>query len=348
MKKNQLGRTGLSVTDLCLGTMTWGRQNTESEGHAQMDYALEVGINFFDTAEMYAVPPTADTCGRTEEIIGTWFKTRGARDRVILATKAAGPGLPWVRDGSPLTPSTLTAALEASLHRLQTEYIDLYQIHWPNRPFPHFERHGAGAMDFSTIDTTQECDSMLALLRTLEGLIAQGKIRAIGLSDETAWGIMTYLALADRHGLPRMASIQNEFSLLNRVDDPYVAEVCVREDVAYLPWSPLAGGLLSGKYANGARPTGSRWQIDHRPAFRDTPAAHRAVADYHAIAQGAGIDPCQMAIAFCRQQSFVTSTIIGATSLDQLKINLGAAHVTLSADVMQEIAAVYAGNPMPF
>lgn len=348
MNMKKLGRTGLEVTDICLGTMTWGSQNTEAEGHAQMDYALDAGINFFDTAEIYAVPPCAETYGRTEEIIGTWFAARKNRDKVILASKAAGPNVPYIRGGTPLDRARVAEAVNASLKRLQTDYIDLYQIHMPARPFPHFANHGAGRLDFTTVDTTQVEAGIMGILEGLDDMIKAGKIRHAGLSNESAWGMMKYLSLAEKNGLPRVASTQHEFSILNRYDDPYVAEVCVREDIAYLPWSPLAGGLVSGKYANGARPSGTRWATDSRVPHRDTPAAHDAVAAYHNVAKKHGLDVCQMAIAFCRAQSFVTSTIIGATSMEQLKINIGAGQVTLGADVLEDIKSVYRQYPQPF
>ena len=348
MKYNPLGKTGLKVSDICLGTMTWGNQNTEGEGHTQMDYAIGEGINFFDTAEMYAVPPSAQTYGRTEEIIGTWFAARKNRDKVILATKAAGPGMPWVRGASLLTGKTVREAVEASLKRLQTDYIDLYQIHCPNRPFPHFERHWAGAIDFTKTDTAKEEAGMLDILKGLGEMVAAGKIRHIGLSNETPWGVMTYLRLAEKHNLPRMASIQCEYGILNRTDEPYLSEVCVREAVAYLPWSPLAGGLVSGKYADGARPKGARWSVDPRKPHRDTPAAHEAVAAYAAIAKKHGLDLCRMAISFCRAQGFVTSTIIGATNMDQLKTDISAATLDLDAAVLAEINAVHRRYPCPY
>jgi len=348
MKMRDLGRTGLKVTDICLGTMTWGNQNTESQGHEQMDYAVSKGINFFDTAEMYAVPPSAETYGKTEEIIGTWFAKHKNRDKIILASKMAGPGMPWVRDASPISGKTIPQAIEASLKRLQTDYIDLYQLHWPNRPFPHFANHGAGKLDFTKIDNEREDASLLEILEALGNAVKAGKIRYIGLSNDTAWGIMKYLALAEKHKLPRIQSIQCEFGVLNRHDDPYVAEVCVREDVAYLPWSPLAGGMLTGKYAGGARPAGSRWAVDPRKPHRDTPQAHEAVAAYIEIAKKYGLDLCQMAIAWCRQQNFVTSTIIGATTMDQLKNDIDAAALTLPESVMNDIDAVYRRYPLPY
>lgn len=348
MKMRDLGRTGLKVTDICLGTMTWGNQNTEEQGHEQMDYAVQVGINFFDTAEMYAVPPSAESFGKTESIIGTWFKARKNREKIILASKMAGPGMPWVRDASPISSKTIPLAIDASLKRLQTDYIDLYQLHWPNRPFPHFANHGAGKLDFSALDNEKEEVALLDILEALGDAVKAGKIRHIGLSNDTAWGIMKYLMLAEKHNLPRIASIQCEFGPLNRHDDPYVAEVCVREDVAYLPWSPLGGGLLAGKYANGARPAGSRWAVDPRKPHRDTPLAHEAVAAYIDVAKKHNLDVCQMAIAWCRQQNFVTSTIIGATTMEQLKTDIAASEITLKPTVLADIEAVYRRYPMPY
>ncbi|HEY8963172.1 MAG TPA: aldo/keto reductase [Alphaproteobacteria bacterium] len=349
MQKKPLGRTGLNVTDICLGTMTWGLQNTETQGHEQMDYALDAGINFFDTAEMYAVPPSQETYGKTEEIIGTWFRSRNTRDKIILATKAVGPGTAWIRGGSVLNGKSVTAAIDASLNRLQTDYIDLYQLHWPTRTFPHFDRHGASKIDFTQTTTELEEANLLDILQALGNAVKSGKIRHVGLSNDTAWGIMKYLELAEKHGLPRMASIQNEFSVLNRHDDPYVAEVCVREDVAYLPWSPLAGGALSGKYIGGARPEGTRWAIDNkRKLHRDTLVLDAAVKAYMDVAKKHGLDVCAMGIAWCRAQNFVTSTIIGATSMAQLKIDMQAATMDLKPDVIADIDAVYREYPMPY
>lgn len=348
MKLLPLGRTGLNVTDICLGTMTWGNQNTEAEGHEQMDYALAQGINFFDTAEVYAVPPSAETYGKTEEIIGTWFKARGTRDKVILASKMAGKGTSWVRNGDPQSGKAATIAIDGSLKRLQTDYIDLYQLHWPNRPFPHFANHGAGKINFAAVNREEDDAAMLGILQAIGDAQKAGKIRHFGLSNDSAWGVMNYLRLAEKYNLPRVESIQCEFSVLNRNDDPHLAEVCVREDVAYLPWSPLGGGLLTGKYANGARPAGARWTVDPRLPHRDTPAAHEAVAAYIALAKKHNLDVCQMGIAFCRQQNFVTSTIIGATTMDQLKTDIAAKDLILSPEVMTGIDAIYRAYPLPF
>ena len=346
MKTSALGLTGLNVSRICLGSMTWGQQNSEAEAHEQMDYAVSKGINFIDTAELYAVPTSAPTQGKTEEYIGSWFEKSGKRKDVILATKIAGLGLPWIREGSPITGKSIHAAVEGSLKRLKTDYIDLYQLHWPNRPFPHFGQNHAGKIDFTATPSAQIEDNLLDILTAIGDVTKAGKIRYFGLSDDTAWGIMKYLQLAQIHNLPRVQSIQNEFSLLNRSDDPYVSEVCVRENVSYLPWSPLACGLLSGKYKNGARPKGSRWDVEKqiRPqfeSFRDNPYAHEAVDAYHGIAKKYGFEPTQMALKFVDKQSFVTSTIIGATSMEQLKSNIAAFDLDLPNESMGEIAKIY-------
>lgn len=353
MKYALLGRTGLSVSRVCLGTMTWGQQNSEADGHAQMDFATGQGINFFDTAELYAVPTSAPTYGRTEEIIGTWFKQSGRRKDIILATKVAGPGTAWIRNGEKLTGKSVHQAVEGSLKRLQTDYIDLYQLHWPNRPAPNFGLNNAGEIDFVRQNTAEIEDNLLDILTALGQVVRAGKVRHVGLSDDTAWGIMKYLSLAKRHNLPRMQSIQNEFSLLCRSDDPHIAEVCARENVSYLPWSPLAVGMLSGKYRNGARPAGTRWAVSKQlnngfESFRDTPQANAAVDGYMKVAARHGLDVCQMALKFVDMQTFVTSTIIGATSMTQLKSNIAAFDLGLSGEVMKDIDAVYREFPIPY
>lgn len=353
MEYSKLGCTGLDVSRVCLGTMTWGEQNTESEGHAQMDYALEQGVNFFDTAELYAVPATERTCGKTEEIIGTWFKKNNNREKVILASKVSGAGVPWIRNGEILTGKSVYAAVESSLKRLQTDYIDLYQLHWPNRPFPHFGTNHAGVIDFTSVDTNQIEDNLLDILTAIDEVQKAGKIRHFGLSDDSAWGIMKYNELAEKHDMPRVASIQNEFSLLNRSDDPYLAEVCVREEVAYLPWSPLAMGFLSGKYTDQKWPKNSRYQVAKDIGadcgfYRDCDQTHAAVREYMAVAEKYGLDVCQMALKFIDKQNFVTSTIIGATSMEQLKTDIEAFDIDLSNEVMADIDAVYRKYPIPF
>jgi len=342
----RLGTTDLGVSAICLGTMTWGTQNTEAEGHEQMDYALSQGVNFFDTAEMYAVPPAAETYGKTESIIGTWFAKRKNRDKVILATKIAGNGLQWIRGGSSITGETIKLAVEGSLRRLQTDYIDLYQLHWPNRGSYHFGQFWNYKVKNSTNE--EELANFTEVLETLQALITEGKIRYIGLSNETAWGTMKYLQLSETRGLPRVQSIQNEYSLLYRLHEPDLMEISLREKVGLLAWSPLATGLLTGKYANGARPAGSRWTLSKRFNQRDTPQAHAAVDRYLEIAKKYNLDPAQMAIAFVLSRPFVTSAIIGATSMAQLKTNIAAGELTLSPEVLAEIAAARRDFPMPY
>ncbi|HTK83590.1 MAG TPA: aldo/keto reductase [Patescibacteria group bacterium] len=347
MKYRTLGRTGLKVSLICLGTMTWGRQNTEAEGHEQMDYALAQGVNFFDTAEMYAVPPTPDTYGRTEEIIGTWFASRKNRDKVILASKVAGPGLPWVRGGKArVDRENIIAAVDGSLRRLRTDYIDLYQLHWTNRDDYHWGAYWEFMPD--PADTQEHRENFLEVLRTLDSLIKVGKIRHAGLSNDTAWGAMEYLRLARENNLPVMASIQNEYNLLCRLFEPDLAEIALRESIGLLAWSPLAGGMISGKYLNGARPQGSRWSLDERPLHRDTKEANEAVHAYIDVAKKHGLDVCQMALAFVNRQPFVTANIIGATSMEQLKSNIASIDLTLSDAVLADIDAVRRRYPIPF
>ncbi len=358
MKYSKLGRTDIEVSRVCLGTMTWGQQNTESEGHEQMDYAVEQGINFFDTAELYAVPPTAESYGRTEEIVGTWFEKSGKRDDIILATKVTGRGMPnmpydgygdWVRGDKHIADrKNIEAAIDASLTRLKTDYIDLYQLHNPNRENTHFTRHWAGEIDFEDTTTDRELGEFREILDTMNDLVKAGKIKHFGVSDDSPWAMMTYLRLAEQHNLPRIQSIQNEYSFMKRNDEPYLSEVCFREDIAYLPWSPLAGGMISGKYLDGARPEGSRWSLDSRPNQRDTDVSQATVRGYMDVAEKHGLDVCQMALKFCYTRNFVTSTIIGATSMDQLKSNISAFDVELADDVLKDIDAVYRQYPMPY
>lgn len=347
MEYRRLGRTNLKVSAICLGTMTWGRQNTEAEGHAQMDMALEHGVNFFDTAEMYAVPPTPDTYGKTESIIGSWFAARKNRDKVILASKVAGPGLRWIRGGNyRIDRKNILEAIEGSLGRLQTDYIDLYQLHWPNRGSYHFGQYWGYNPDPS--NSTEVLENFIEVLETLQALIQEGKLRHIGLSNETAWGVMHYLRLSEEKGLPRMASIQNEYSLLNRLFECDLSEIALREDIGLLAWSPLAAGMLSGKYAHGKIPKGSRWSISSRHNQRNTPQAHAAVDAYLKVASKHGLDPVQMALAFVTSRPFVTSNIIGATNLEQLKTNLDSVDVRLGPEVLADIDQVRRDYPIPY
>jgi aryl-alcohol dehydrogenase-like predicted oxidoreductase len=348
MKYRKLGTTELDVSAICLGTMTYGMQNSQEEAFEQMDYALSQGINFFDTAEMYAVPPSPQTYGRTETIIGNWFATRKNRDKVILASKIAGPGIPWIRKNYyKIDAENIRRALDDSLSRLRTDYIDLYQLHWPNRPDYHF-----GAFwnyDPSGTDKEAEEENFVEVLTTLNELMKEGKIRYAGLSNETSWGTMTWLRLADELGLPRMVSVQNEYSLLCRIFEPDLAEVAMRETIGLLAWSPLATGLLTGKYSNGKMPAGSRWTIGRKKKNqRDLPSAHAAADAYVALAREYGLDPAVMSLSFVNDRPFVTSTIIGATNPDQLKMNISSADVTLSDEILSKIDKIRRLYPIPF
>ena len=346
MEYRKLGRTDLDISLIGLGTMTWGLQNTQAQGFDQMDYALDKGINFFDTAEMYAIPPSPTTFGTTEAIIGNWFKERSTRDKVILASKIAGPGLPWVREGkNHIDKANILAAVEGSLGRLQTDYIDLYQLHWPNRGSYHFGK----TWDFTPeFDPQAEEDNFLECLHVFQGLIKDGKIRHIGLSNETAWGMNKWLQLAEKHNLPRMASIQNEYSLLCRNFEPDLSEIALAEDCGLLAWSPLTRGILSGKYLNGAKPEGARLTIETRVEHRGGAETDAATVEYMALAQRYDLDPCQMAIAFVNQQKFVSSTLIGATTMEQLRSNIDAINVKLSDEVLNEIKLIRRKYPMLF
>ena len=346
MKYNPLGRTDIRVSEICLGTMTWGTQNTEAEGHEQMDYAVSQGVNFFDTAELYPVTPlSAETYGDTETIIGTWFAARKKRDDIVLATKVAGPGRPYIENGDGYSPGKIKRACEKSLKRLQTDYIDLYQIHWPNRGHYHFRNH----WNFAPENTNgqQAIDDIAMILETLAELIKEGKVREIGLSNETAFGTAQYARLTENAELPRPVSIQNEYSLLCRHFDLDMAEVAIHEDIGLLAFSPLAAGVLTGKYEGGNVPEGSRMTLNPDMNGRYTEFSKPAVAAYLEIAKQHNLDPSQMAIAFCLQRAFMTSAIIGATSMEQLKTNIAAKDVELNDDVNAAIADVYRKWPMP-
>ena len=347
MKRTTLGRTGIEVSEFCLGTMTWGSQNSEAEGHAQIDLALDQGVDFLDTAEMYPTNPVrAETVGRTEEIIGSWIAKTGRRDDLVIATKIAGPGNMQVREGAPITPESLRACVDASLRRLGTDRIDLYQLHWPNRGSYHFRQNWG--FDPSRQDAGRARDEMRAVAEALGEIVAAGKVRAFGLSNETAWGTMTWLGIAEETGAPRVAAVQNEYSLLCRLWDTDMAEVCHHEEITLLAFSPLAAGLLTGKYQGGAVPAGSRLSRTPGLSGRVTGRALSAVEAYHAVAARHGLDPVQMALAFVRGRPFPTIPIIGATDLDQLARAIGAAGVSLGEDVLADIAAVHRAHPMPF
>ncbi|MCX8999036.1 aldo/keto reductase [Rhizobiaceae bacterium BDR2-2] len=345
MKHNPLGRTGLSVSEICLGTMTWGSQNSEAEAFGQMDYAVANGVNFFDTAELYPTTPASpETYGDTETIIGNWFGKSGKRGEVILASKVAGPGRAYIRGGRPLDPASIREALDASLKRLRTDYIDLYQIHWPNRPHYHFRN--AWSFDAYQQDKESARLDIEITLTTLGEAVKVGKIRHIGLSNETAWGTLQYIRLAEEKGLPRVASIQNEYNLLYRTFDLDLAEVARHEDVGLLPYSPLAAGLLTGKYLGGAKPAGSRGAINGDLGGRLQPLQEPAVEAYSDLARQHGLDLAQLSLAFVLSRPFNTSTIIGATSMEQLKTNIAAADVALSPEIFEGIAKIHREYPM--
>ncbi len=346
MEYRKLGTTDLDVSALCLGTMTWGKQNTQDEAFAQLDYALERGINFIDAAEMYPVPPETETQGATETIIGNWLAGRGCRDKVILATKIAGPGLGTVRGGKgDFSRGNIETAVNESLERLQTDYIDLYQLHWPARNSNYFGRLGYTP----DADEADPMPGMIDVLESLQAMIDAGKIRHVGLSNESAWGTMKFLELAERHGLVRMQSVQNPYNLLNRSAEVGLAEVFHREQVGLLPYSPLAFGVLSGKYLGGEQPADARLTLFDRFTRYTKDPGVRATEAYVALAREHGLDPAQMAIQWVTQQPFVTSNIIGATSMEQLKSNIDSETVALGDEVLEGIEAIHAqgANPCP-
>ncbi len=350
MKYIKLGSSNLNVSKACLGTMTWGTQNDQADANEQIEYALEQGINFIDTAEMYATPPSAKTYGSTEKIIGNWLKENSQkRSEIILMTKIAGPGLSYVRNGDKIKGENIEEAVNDSLKRLQTDYIDVYQLHWPNRVSPHFNSHWFDKADFSKVNPAQEEEEMLEVLKALDKCVKAGKVRHCGLSNESSWGIEKYLQLAKEHDLPKMVSVQNEFSLIQSKDWPYVTESCVLNDVAYLPWSPLGGGVLSGKYLDGKCPEGSRWSFRGRHGnFRNQEMVHQAVQAYKDIAEKNGMTASQLSLAWVHQFDWVTSTIIGATKMSQLKEDLAAFDMTLSKETLKEVYEVAQKYAVPY
>lgn len=343
MQYSQLADTDVQVSKLCLGTMTFGEQNTERDAHAQLDYAVGQGINFIDTAEMYAIPSRKDTQGLTESYIGTWLNKRSDRDRLIIATKVSGPGewLRYLRGGPQLNGEHIAQALHDSLKRLQTDYIDLYQVHWPARNTNYFGRLGYEHQD--EIDVTP----IEATLEALAKHVQTGNVRHLGISNETPWGAMRYLALAEQHGRPRIVSIQNPYSLLNRTYEIGLAEISHRERAGLCAYSPLAFGTLTGKYLGGAKPKGARLTLFREFPRYTNPQGIRATERYVTLARKAGLSPAQMALAFVNSRPFVSSTIIGATSLEQLEENVGSIDLKLSHDVLREIEAIHQDHPNP-
>ena len=343
MNYRKLGNTDLEVSTICLGTMTWGEQNTQEEGFEQMDHALEQGINFFDTAEIYAVPPKKETYGKTEEIIGNWFKKKNNRSKIILATKISGPGISWIRGGeNQYDKKNLTEAVNQSLKRLQTDYIDLYQLHWPERKSNYFGRLGYEHKDDS------EWNDFEDVLNSLNEIIKSGKIKYIGLSNETAWGLSKFLEISKTKNLPRVMSVQNPYNLLNRTYEIGLAETSVREKSGLLAYSPLASGIMSGKYRNGAMPDGSRMKLfgDRFPRYK-TKNATGAVEEYYKIAIKHNLNLAQMSLKFCELQPFITSVIIGATTMEQLKIDIESVNVNLTEEINKKINDVQIKYPNP-
>ena len=342
MNYKKLGNTDLNVSTICLGTMTWGEQNTQNEAFEQMDYSLDNGVNFWDTAELYAVPPKAETYGHTETIIGNWFEKTKKRKDIILASKVGGPSRKYMRNGeNSFTGKNLENALHGSLKRLKTDYIDLYQLHWPERNVNNFGRLGYEHKE-------NDWNKFEDVLENLKKFIEEGKIRYVGLSNETPWGVMNYLQLAKDKDLPRMMSIQNPYSLLNRSYEVGLAEVSIRENIGCLSYSPLASGYLTGKYRNKQFPKGSRMErdFDFWTRYRK-PNMEEAVEDYYKISQKFDLDMSQMSIKFCEVQDFMTSVIIGATTMEQLKTNVESVKVNLNSEVIKEINNVQKKYPNP-
>ena len=348
MKYRKLGNTNIDVSVICLGTMTFGEQNSEAEGFEQMDYALDRGVNFFDTAELYAVMPRKETYGKTEEIVGNWLKSRKKRDKIILASKIASKSeddLQWIRNGSTnlgFDRKNMDEAINNSLKRLKTDYIDLYQLHWPERKVPKF-----GVLDFK-YDPKDQWTSIEEVLENLDRLIKAGKIRYVGLSNETPWGVMKFLQLAKEKNLPRMVSIQNVYSLVNRVFDVANSEVSIRENCGLLAYSPLAGGRLSGKYIGNKKPKNARYTIWPRRFSRHhTQRGEIAIESYFKLAKKYGYSPSLFANAFVNNRPFVTSNIIGATTMKQLEENINSIDITLSEEILDKIEDIHLSDPNP-
>jgi aryl-alcohol dehydrogenase-like predicted oxidoreductase len=344
MKYTTLPNTDIKVSKICLGTMTFGQQNTESEGHAQMDYALEKGVNFFDTAEMYSIPGKKETYGSTEKIIGSWFKKTGKREEVVLASKIAGPSpiFGYMREKLDFSPGSIQYALDNSLQRLQTDYLDLYQLHWPERKTNFFGQRGYKVQE----DDAWE-DNIHAVLEALDGFVKAGKIKNIGVSNENPWGMMRFLEESKYNNLPRIKTIQNPYSLLNRLFENASAEVCLRENVGLLAYSPLAFGVLSGKFLTGEPHPNARLSLFPQYSRYSSAKCTEATKLYQEVAHKHGLTLTQLALAFVEQQPFVTSTIIGATTMEQLKENIDTITVSLSEDILKDIDAVQAVIPDP-
>ena len=343
MKFKKLGTTDLEVSLICLGTMTWGTQNSEKDAFEQMDYSITKGINFFDTAELYSVPPNSDSYGKTEVMIGNWFEKRKNREKVILATKVAGPGCNWIRGGgNNFDEKTIGKAIDGSLRRLKTDYIDLYQLHWPERSTNYF-----GQRDY-TIDSDEgDWNSFENVLRALEKFIKSGKIRYIGMSNETPYGLSRYIELSKSKKLPRMMSVQNPYNLVNRTYEIGMSEISIREKCGLLVYYPLATGALSGKYRNGKMPKNSRQALFKGWERHLNPLAMKAYEEYYKLAKENNMTMAQLAQAFVNTRPFVTSNIIGATTMDQLKENIDSVNIELTDEIIDKINIIHNNNPNP-
>ena len=343
MKFKKLGTTDLDVSLICLGTMTWGTQNTEKDAFEQMDYSLESGINFFDTAELYSVPPNSESYGKTETMIGNWFEKRKNREKIILATKVAGPGCNWIRGGgNNFDEKSIGEAINGSLKRLKTDYIDLYQLHWPERSTNFF-----GRRDYTLDSEEGDWNSFESVLKALEKFIKSGKIRYIGMSNETPYGLSKYIELSKNKNLPRMMSVQNPYNLVNRTYEIGMSEISIREKCGLLVYYPLATGALSGKYRNGQMPKNSRQALFKGWERHLNPLAMKAYEEYHKLAKEYNMTMAQLAQAFVNSRPFVTSNIIGATTMDQLKENIGSVNIDLSDEIMEKINVIHNNNPNP-
>lgn len=346
MKMHPLGRSQTQVSEICLGSMTWGTQNTYDEAAEQIACALDHGVNFIDTAEMYPTTPlTEKTLGDTEAVIGQWFAHSGRRDEVVLATKVTGNGKAWMYGGEDITPEKIRVSVDRSLKRLQTDYIDVYQLHWPNRGSYHFRQNWT--FDATGQDTAKAKDSIYEVLTELDTQVNAGKLRHIGLSNESCWGTSQFLSIAEANNLPRVVSIQNEYNLMSRLFDLDLAELSHHEQVGLLAFSPLAAGMLTGKYSKGEIPSGSRRSMNENLGGRFCSSSELVCEKYVALAHEHGVDPTQMALAFCLSRPFMASAIIGATTIKQLETNLAAADLVLSDELKEGIQAIYRDHPIP-
>lgn len=346
MKMNRLGRSDTQVSEICLGSMTWGTQNTYDEAAEQIDCALDHGVNFIDTAEMYPTTPlTEKTLGDTEAIIGRWFAQSGRRKDVVLATKVTGNGRQWIYGGHDITADKIRISIERSLKQLQTDYIDLYQLHWPNRGSYHFRQNWT--FDATMQDTNKVKDNIAEVLAELDKQVKSGNIRQIGLSNESCWGTAQFLSIAEANALPRVVSVQNEYSLLNRLYDLDLAELSHHEEVGLLAFSPLAAGMLTGKYMNGELPNGSRRSLNSNLGGRYSDSSAKVCHQYVTLAREYAVDPSQLALAFCLTRPFMASVIIGATNMEQLRTNLAAVDLTITDELQAGIQAIYKSHPIP-